>query len=306
MSEEGVLAAAATPRRKERWWLHGLLLFLTFLTTLYAGAYLTVGFRPEILRMSDVWDERLALLRGGLDFSLPILCILVAHEMGHYLTARHYGIDASPPYFIPFLVPPWINFPGTMGAFIRIREPFRTKSQLFDVGVAGPIAGFVVSLPFLAWGVAHCRPNLDLVLSQETIIFRYPLLVTLFQKIFLGHTFTSIDTIEHPMFMAAWFGLFVTALNLLPLSQLDGGHALYAVFGRRQRSIAIPILIVLAFMGVFWAGWYVWIAITLLVGIQHPRVLNEDEPLDDRRKLVAAGVLLIFVICFAPVPIEIL
>jgi membrane-associated protease RseP (regulator of RpoE activity) len=303
-----VLAPApdAVPRRKERWWLHGLLLFLTFLTTVLAGAYLTLGFRPEILRMSDGWGARRALLRGGLDFSLPILCILVAHELGHYLTARRYGIDASPPFFIPFLVPPWVNFPGTMGAFIRIREPFRTKSQLFDVGVAGPIAGFVVSLPFLAWGVAHCRSNIDPAPLPGTMVFHYPFLVTLFQRIFVGRTFASIDTIEHPMFMAAWFGLFVTALNLLPLGQLDGGHAIYAIFGRFQRLLAIPLLLVLAILGLKWPGWWVWVVFTLVTGIRHPAVLNENEPLDTGRKLVAAAVLLIFVLCFAPIPIEIL
>lgn len=306
MADGQAFAPAAPSRRPERWWLHGLLLLLTLVTTLYAGAYLTAGFRPEILGMRDVWDARLALLRGALSFSLPILCILVAHEMGHYVAARRYGLDASPPYFIPLAIPGLIDFPGTMGAFIRVREPFRKKSHLFDVGVAGPIAGFVVSLPFLAWGVAHSRPNLEPVLSQGTTIFHYPLLVTLFQKVFVGHTFTSFDTIEHPMFMAAWFGLFVTALNLIPLGQLDGGHALYAVFGRWQRTIAIPLLIVLAFLGLHWPGWWIWVAFTLFTGLRHPPVLDEDEPLDFRRKLVAAAVLLIFVLCFAPIPLELI
>jgi membrane-associated protease RseP (regulator of RpoE activity) len=292
--------------RRERWWLHGLLLFMTLLTTEWAGVYLTVGFRPEILRMSNVWDARFALLLGGLDFSLPLLCILVSHELGHYLTARRYGIDASPPYFIPLAVPGLIDFPGTMGAFIRIRAQVPDKKKLFDIGVAGPIAGFVVTLPFLAWGVTHSRPNLDPVLSHGTTIFHYPTLVTLSQKIFLGATFTSFDTIEHPMFMAAWFGLLVTALNLLPLGQLDGGHALYAVFGRHQRTIAIPLLIVLAFMGLQWPGWWIWVAFTLFTGLRHPPVIDEDEPLDFRRKLVAAAVLLIFVVCFAPIPLELI
>ncbi len=221
--------------------------------------------------------------------------------MGHYVVCRRYGIDASPPYFIPFP-----SLVGTMGAFIRIREPIRNKAQLFDVGVAGPIAGFVVALPLLAWGVAHTRPNPSPVLSEGTILFHYPLLVTLFQKLVLGTTFTSADAIEHPVFIAAWFGLFVTALNLLPLGQLDGGHAIYAVFGRWQRTIAIPLLIVLAFMGLHWPGWWIWVAFTLFTGLRHPPVLDEDTPLDFRRKLVAAAVLLIFVVCFAPIPLELI
>ena len=295
-------APAATPRRTERWWLHVLLFVLTFGTTTYVGANFAVNFRPSLLTPGASPAATLgALFRGAITFSVPLLLILLAHEMGHYLMCRRYGINASPPYFIPFP-----SLVGTMGAFIRIREPIRNKSQLFDVGVAGPIAGFLVALPLLAWGLAHTRPNPSPVLSEGTILFRYPLLVTLFQKVFLGQTFTSVDAIEHPVFIAAWFGLFVTALNLLPLGQLDGGHALYAVFGRHQRTIAIPLLIVLAFMGLKWPGWWIWVAFTLFTGLRHPPVLDEDAPLDARRRLVAAVVLLIFALCFAPIPIELI
>jgi membrane-associated protease RseP (regulator of RpoE activity) len=295
-------APAAFPRRKERWWLHGLLFALTFGTTTYVGANFAVNFRPSLLTPgADTAATLAALFRGAITFSIPLLLILFAHEMGHYLMCRRYGIDASPPYFIPFP-----SLVGTMGAFIRIREPIRNKKQLFDVGVAGPIAGFVVALPLLAWGIAHTRPNSSAVLSDGTILFHYPILVTLFQKLVLGTTFTSVEAVEHPVFIAAWFGLFVTALNLLPLGQLDGGHALYAVFGRWQRTIAIPLLIVLAFMGLKWPGWWIWVAFTLFTGLRHPPVLDEDSPLDFRRKLVAAAVLLIFVVCFAPIPIELI
>jgi membrane-associated protease RseP (regulator of RpoE activity) len=296
------LEPAAPPRRKERWWLHVLLFVLTFGTTTYVGASFAVNFRPSLLTPgADTAATLAALFRGAITFSVPLLLILLAHEMGHYLMCRRYRIDASPPYFIPFP-----SLVGTMGAFIRIREPIRNKKQLFDVGVAGPIAGFLVALPLLAWGLAHTRPNLSPVLTEGTILFRYPLLVTIFQKAVLGTTFTSVDAVEHPVFIAAWFGLFVTALNLLPLGQLDGGHALYAVFGRHQRTIAIPLLIVLAFMGLKWPGWWVWVAFTLFTGLRHPPVLDEDSPLDFRRRLVAAAVLLIFVVCFAPIPIELL
>ena len=206
------------------------------------------------------------LLEGAVSFSLPLLAILVAHELGHYLVCRRYGIDASPPYFIPFL--PQISLVGTMGAFIRIREPIRDKKQLFDMAVAGPIAGFAVAVPLLAWGVSHSRVNPVPVLGDGTVIFQYPILVQLFQRIFVGATYTSVDVIEHPVFLAAWFGLFVTALNLLPLGQLDGGHTVYAVFGRFQRLLAIPLLIVLAVLGLKWPGWWVWVLFTLFTGIR--------------------------------------
>jgi len=306
MSDIPASAPAAAPRRKERWWLHGLLLGMTFLTTTYAGVVFAAGFRPALLfrleRAPSLLDPR--LFREGLVFSLPLLAILLSHELGHYLVCRHYGIDASPPYFIPF--PPQVSLVGTMGAFIRIRAPIRDKRQLFDMAVAGPIAGFVVAVPLLAWGVSQSRVNPSPALADGTVIFQYPMLVQIFQRLFAGATYTSIDVVEHPVFLAAWFGLFVTALNLLPLGQLDGGHAVYAVFGRFQRVLALPLLAILAVLGLKWPGWWVWVVFTLFTGLRHPPVSNEGEPLDDRRKLVATAVLLIFVLCFAPVPIEVL
>jgi len=288
--------------RRERWWLHALLLLLTFATTTYVGAGFAVNFRPGLLPSGGLVAGSLSgLVRGALSFSVPLLAILFAHEMGHYLMCRRYGIDASPPYFIPFP-----SLVGTLGAFIRIRQPIATKRQLFDIGVAGPIAGFVVAIPLLLWGVAHSRPNLSPVLEEGTILFRYPLAVTWAQLLTIGRTFTSEQAVEHPVFVAAWFGLFVTALNLLPIGQLDGGHALYAVLGRFQRKVAWPILAALALLGLKWPGWWLWVVITLVIGVGHPPVLDEDQPLDGRRLAIAGFVLLIFLVCFAPVPIVLL
>ncbi len=287
------------PRRRERWWLHGLLLLLTFATTTYVGAGFAVNFRPGLLPPGGLAGGSLTpLVRGALSFSLPLLAILFAHEMGHYLVCRRYGIDASPPYFLPFP-----SLVGTLGAFIRIRQPIAGKRQLFDIGVAGPIAGFVVAIPLLFWGIAHSRPNLSPVLGEGTILFRYPLAVTWAQMLTLGQTFTSEQAVEHPVFLAAWFGLFVTALNLLPIGQLDGGHALYAVLGRHQRRAAWPILVALALLGLKWPGWWLWVVITLFIGVKHPPVLDENEPLDTARLAVAVLVLLIFAVCFAPIPL---
>ena len=288
--------------RRERWWLHALLLLLTFATTTYVGAGFAVNFRPGLLPSGGLVAGSLSgLVRGALSFSVPLLAILFAHEMGHYLMCRRYGIDASPPYFIPFP-----SLVGTLGAFIRIRQPIATKRQLFDIGVAGPIAGFVVAVPLLLWGVAHSRPNLNPVLEEGTILFRYPLAVTWAQQLTVGGTFTSEQAVEHPVFVAAWFGLFVTALNLLPIGQLDGGHALYAVLGRLQRKAAWPILAVLALLGLKWPGWWLWVVVTLVIGIRHPPVIDEGIPLDGRRLAVAVLVLLMFVVCFAPVPLVML
>ena len=272
---------------------------MTFATTSYVGAGFAVNFRPGLLPAGGLAGGSLApLVRGALSFSLPLLAILFAHEMGHYLMCRRYGIDASPPYFLPFP-----SLVGTLGAFIRIREPIAGKRQLFDIGVAGPIAGFVVAIPLLFWGIAHSRPNLSPVLEEGTILFRYPLAVTWAQMLTLGQTFTSEQAVEHPVFLAAWFGLFVTALNLLPIGQLDGGHALYAVLGRHQRRAAWPILAALALLGLKWPGWWLWVVITLFIGVKHPPVLDESEPLDAARLAVAVLVLLVFAVCFAPIPL---
>jgi membrane-associated protease RseP (regulator of RpoE activity) len=295
----GLPVPSPAPRRRERWWLHGLLFLLTFATTTYVGAGFAVNFRPGLLPPGGLAGGSLApLVRGALSFSLPLLAILFAHEMGHYLVCRHYGIDASPPYFLPFP-----SLVGTLGAFIRIRQPIPGKRQLFDIGVAGPIAGFVVAIPLLFWGIAHSRPNLSPVLGEGTILFRYPLAVTWAQMLTLGQSFTSEQAVEHPVFLAAWFGLFVTALNLLPIGQLDGGHALYAVLGHHQRRAAWPILAALALLGLRWPGWWLWVVITLFIGVKHPPVLDENEPLDTARLAVAVVVLLIFAVCFAPIPL---
>jgi len=233
---------------------------------------------------------------------VPLLLILLAHELGHYLACRRYGIDASPPYFLPFL--PVVPLPGTFGAFIRVREPIRDKRALFDMAVAGPIAGFVVAIPVAAWGILHTRLSLDPP-TEGTIYFGYPLAVQALQLLLTGHTFTSVHVVEHPAFLAAWWGFVVTAINLIPAGQLDGGHAVYAVFGRRHRLLRWPVLAVLVGLGFLYRGWWLWAVLVLvLTSLRHPALADEDEPLDRRRMAIAAAVLLILVLSFVPIPIR--
>ncbi len=243
---------------------------------------------------------RLAL--AGLAYSVPLLAILLAHELGHWLACRRYGVDASPPYFLPFL--PLVPLPGTFGAFIRVREPIREKKALFDMAVAGPIAGFLVALPVAAYGIWHTRLSFDPPV-EGTIYFGYPLAVKALQLLLTGHTFTSVHVVEHPSFMAAWWGFVVTAINLIPAGQLDGGHVLYAVFGRRHRLLSVPVLAALFGLGFLYTGWWVWAAIVLVLTVfRHPPVLDEETPLDARRKAVAAAVLLLLLLSFVPVPLR--
>lgn len=293
---------APPPRRRERWWLHVLLFVLTLATTTILGAFYAVNYRPALVSPRLGPPVALVhLLAGALTYSIPLMAILLAHEMGHYLACRRYGIDASPPYFIPF--PPFLSISGTLGAFIRIREPFRDRRQLFDVGVAGPIAGFVVALPVVAYGILHTRANLEPI-GEGTLVFHYPLAVAVLQELLIGHTFSSLVVVEHPSLMAGWFGLFVTALNLMPLGQLDGGHALHALFGRRTRWLRLPLFAVCVALGFRFPGWWVLAALVLVFGLRHPPVLDEETPVGRGRVAVALLVLLILVLCFVPVPLS--
>jgi len=223
--------------------------------------------------------------------------------MGHYLMCRHYGLAATLPYFIPS---PLLNLIGTFGALIRIKEPIRDKRQLLDVGAAGPLAGFAMAIPFLFYGVVHAR-SIAPVASEGTVLFEYPLAVRIAQRLSGVGLYTSANVHEHPTFMAAWFGLLVTALNLLPIGQLDGGHVLRSVAGRRQPAVS-AIVLGLAALSAFWSpAWIVFAAIVaVFIGIRHPPVENDDEPLDFGRQLVALLCVAVFLLCFSLVPVRIL
>jgi membrane-associated protease RseP (regulator of RpoE activity) len=269
---------------------HLALLAATFVTTTLAGALVFT-------------DSRAPKFADGLIFSIPLLLILGSHEMGHYLLCRHYGIAATLPYFIPS---PFLNLIGTFGALIRIKEPIRDKRALLDIGAAGPLAGFVVALPFLFYGVTRATPIVETP-APNTILFNYPSIVRIAQTWTRSGHYTSAAVHENPVFMAAWFGLLVTALNLMPIGQLDGGHVLRAVVGRRQPVISIAVVLLAlatAFRGATWAVFAVIVAV--FIGIRHPPVENDDEPLGFGRTLIAVFCLVVFALCFSLVPIQIL
>ena len=293
-------APSSQPRRwrlrfPEHPLFHLALLAATFVTTTAAGgrAFTDKGGWLGQGRFSD-----------GFPFSIPLLLILGTHEMGHYLMCRRYKLAATLPYFIPS---PLLNLIGTFGALIRIKEPIRDKRQLLDVGAAGPLAGFAMAIPFLFYGVVRARP-IAAMASEGTVLFDYPLAVRIAQRLSGAGLYTSAHVHEHPTFMAAWFGLLVTALNLLPIGQLDGGHVLRAAVGRRQPAISYAVLggaVLTAFRGgPTWA--FFAVAASLILGVPHPPVENESEPLGAGRVLVALACLAVFVLCFTPVPIQFL
>ena len=300
-------------RPRERWWLHVALLLATIATTTYAGAILAGTLVPGHLlglfhALPDVAATP-AVWLAGLQFSLPLVAILLAHELGHYVTARRYGLDASPPYFIP--VPLWPSPIGTMGAFIRLRTILSDRRQLLDVGAGGPLAGFVIALPLLVWGMARSAPLADATGLHGLVIWfgARPAelgdsLITLAAR-HLFHSGAGAVALD-PMGFAGWMGMFVTMLNLFPISQLDGGHVLYAALPRWHERAALVFWGVLFLLGWYgWQGWMLWAGIILVLSrgrLGHPPVLDAVRPLPRHGTLVAVATLVLFVVTFVPIP----
>ncbi len=294
---------AVPPAYQPNWWLHILLFVLTFASTTIVGG-LVWGSLPEemaLLSLPQLFSDPRVYF-AGLKFSIPLLTILGCHELGHYVAARRHGLTATPPFFIPFPVP-FFGI-GTLGAVIRIKDPIRNKKELLDVGAAGPIAGFAALVPFLAYGIAVSEVG-EAPAGGAYLEFGEPLIYRLLEVLIRPGLGDDMTLWLHPTGVAAWFGVLVTLLNLLPFSQLDGGHVAYALFGRWHRLLAWPLLGVLAGLGFVWPGWWVWVVIALFLKPQHPRLWDEDQPLDPRRRLVGWIAIVIFVLCFVAEPIRI-
>ncbi|CUQ66474.1 site-2 protease family protein [Candidatus Nitrospira inopinata] len=278
-----------------KWTLPMALFLLTCFTTLWAGAYQV--YRGPARGPVDFLLANPESLWQGLPFAGALLFILVTHELGHYLLSRIHRVPASLPLFLPG--PP--HFIGTFGAVIRIRGPIMNRLALFDIGVAGPLAGFLVAVAALIVGL-----NLSTVVEGKAgfgLKLGEPLLLKFLAWLVIGPIPADSDVVLHPIGFAAWFGLFVTSLNLLPIGQLDGGHVAYALWGRRQRTMALLFLPVLFGLGMFgWPGWFLWAFMAGLWGIGHPPVMDPDTPLGPRRTLVGWIALAVFVLTFAPVP----
>ena len=244
----------------------------------------------------------------GVRLAVGLLAILFAHEMGHYVACRFYRVDATLPFFIPS---PWyatpigwvpLSFIGTFGALIRIRSPFPHRRALFDIGIAGPLAGFVVALPVLVLGVLEARV-VPAVPSPGTLQFGEPLLFQWVAAWLRPDRLTGTTLAIGPLGQAAWFGLLVTALNLMPVGQLDGGHVSYALFRRRSHRISRAAFAVALLLLLHRPVWLFWTLLLVVVGRPHPPTLFDDRPVGRARKLVAAAGLLVFVVCFTPDPV---
>ncbi|MDR3700856.1 MAG: site-2 protease family protein [Candidatus Sulfopaludibacter sp.] len=281
---------------------------LTLATTTVVGTAMQMDFDRNLpfdiehsLALYSLLWRNPAILLQGLPFSLTLLTILMAHELGHYLAATYHRVDASLPYFMPS------PFMGTFGAFIRVRSAICSKRVLFDIGVAGPLAGFVFLLPAFAVGLAFSKvvPN---IVHQGSIQFGVPTLQWLLQAAIFPGT-RSGDLYLHPIARAAWVGTFATAMNLLPIGQLDGGHILYAFFPKWHKRISVIMCgallalgLALLLMGTAWYGWIVWAVILFFLGRRHPMVYDNLE-LDAGRKKLGWIALAVFILCFAYAPI---
>jgi len=286
------------PRRRDRPWINLTLFLATIVSTTFFGALHYEGFESNFHSASG----NPFILWQGLWYSITILSILGAHELGHYYACRYYRVDASLPYFLPA---PFLT--GTLGAFIRIRQPIPTKRMLFDIGVAGPIAGFVVAVPTLFLGLSMSRM---LLLPDDFVGFSLgePLLFRLAAWLIWGTAPEGHSLNLHPMAFAAWFGLLATALNLFPIGQLDGGHISYAALGARSTLVTLTTacaVMLLTFQSPSWLAWAILMVVMLIAfGPRHPRTLDHHVPLDRTRIFVAIGALIMFVLCFTPAPIE--
>jgi len=291
---------------KKGLWVNALLFFLTIFSTFSVGLTWSVSFiysdvisqNPNFTVGYDILTDP-KIINLSIIYMVVLLTILMSHELGHFLTCRYYRIDATLPYFIP--APTLI---GTMGAFIKIKSPITRKKQLFDIGVAGPLAGFVLSLPALIYGLSLSKavPSLPI---EGSLVFGEPILLKMISGVVFKNVPGNYDIILHPVAFAGWVGILVTSFNLFPIGQLDGGHVIYALLGQRSKSLARFILVIFIVMGIFfWVGWFVWAVLISFLGLKHPRIIDEVIPLSQGRKVIGIVVFIIFILSFIPDPVK--
>jgi membrane-associated protease RseP (regulator of RpoE activity) len=311
-------------------WINLILFIITGISVVFAGA-LSEYRGPLTADLNEILPFLLPSILRGLAFAGTLLAILLAHEFGHYLAARYHRSAVTLPYFIPFPFSPF----GTMGAFIQLKEPPKNKRILLDIGIAGPLAGLVVAVPLLFLGLYLSQvDNLPLFLNRGQVISLEgnSLLYLLMKFIVFGdwlpapanlsgmhpaiywlrYVFTgqpvpygALDVLLHPVAWAGWAGLLITALNLIPAGQLDGGHIIYSLFGKKSRIILPFVLVALIILGTVWSGWWLWAFIIFILGRAHAEPLDQITPLDSRRKALAVFGLVVFILVFTPIPLSV-
>jgi len=303
-----------------------VLFILTLLSMIFAGAmYSYNGPLPE--DVGELLSTILRSLPSGIPFALSLLSILLAHEFGHYIAGRIHNTHVTLPYFIPFPISPF----GTMGAFIQLKEPPKNKRILLDIGIAGPLAGLFVAIPVLLYGLSisnidilELAPGQGLQLEGNSILYLMAKFIIFGQLLpapvdyggtlpffyWVRYFFTSqpiplggIDVLISPIAWAGWAGLLVTALNLIPAGQLDGGHVIYSLIGKKAKYMQPIVLVLLFLLGFAWSGWWIWMILILLLGRVYAEPLDQITTINTSRKIVAIIGLIVFLLVFTPVPL---
>ena len=309
-------------------WINLGLFLVTLVSMIFTGALFSYNgpFDPQT---AGWWQELLRIFPSGIPFAVSLLAILTAHEFGHYLAARYHKTNVTLPYFIPFP----LSYFGTLGAFIQLKEPPRNKRVLLDIGLAGPLAGLVVAVPLLFLGLflsntgtlpLSSTPGVPLNMEGNSLFYLFskflvfgrllpepvsygdiPVVLYWLRYILTGmpYPYGGADVLLHPIAYAGWAGLLVTALNLIPAGQLDGGHVLYVLFGRKAAKALPVIFIALVALGFIWSGWWLWAFLILFLGRGHAEPLDQITELDPRRRVMAIIGLVIFFLVFTPVPL---
>ncbi len=323
-----VTSLNASPPAKT--WVNAVLLILTVLSVWLAGAVYAFSYNhpnAEINSLVELYRVTLLNFWDGLPFALSLMAILLAHEFGHYLMGRKHNENVTLPFFIPLPIPGGI---GTMGAVIQMKSPVKNRRLLLDIGIAGPIAGLVVAIPVLLLGLSLSKLGPVQPFSQlEGNSILYLLLkYSVFGKLlpapvdyngiaplvyWVKYVITGtpapiggLDVQLNPIAWAGWVGLLVTSLNLIPAGQLDGGHVMFALFGKRVRRLLIPIMVTLAVLGFFWSGWWLWVFLLYIFGRVSDEPLDQITQLDKRRKVIAVLVVLLFILVFIPIPLVVI
>ncbi|MBN2409448.1 MAG: site-2 protease family protein, partial [Candidatus Aminicenantes bacterium] len=286
-------------RQPARWpWLNLLLFFITCISAFYVGLTWSVSYiYSDQLLQDSRFAPGLEVFTGprvislALVYAAVLIAILLGHEMGHYLACRHYRIEATLPYFIP--APTLI---GTLGAFIRIKAPITRRKQLFDIGIAGPLTGFVLSLPAVIYGLSLSKV-VPPVPREDVWVFGEPLLLKLIGGLMFRNIPAESELLLHPVGFAGWVGILITAFNLFPVGQLDGGHISYALLGEKSKPLALFLLGVFVVLGIFfWVGWIVWVLVILLLGFKHPQLRSDQESLSLGRRWLSVAIIIIFIL----------
>ncbi len=326
-----LLISGVTNQRKSKIWVNILLIGLTILSVFWVGILHAISWEmpnATSIDLKSISPNLPSIILGALAFTASLLGILMAHEFGHYLIGRKHGALVTLPYFLPLPLPPF----GTLGAFISLQSPPKNKRDLLDIGIAGPLSGLIVAIPVLILGLSLSHLNTlptdlksaqGLMLEGNSILYlglKYlvfgkwlpspvsygglPPLLYWLRYFFTGSPFPlgGMDVMIHPVAMAGWAGILVTALNLIPAGQLDGGHLMYVLAGKRTNSLLPFILGALVLLGITWTGWWLWAFLIFLFGRMHAEPMDQITELDPKRRILALIGLIVFILVFTPVP----